>query len=121
MRWSGTDEDKARDWRFFLNTKEAKFLFGAEVQEIIEELLDAGMKVKGFRENKEEYKHDPEYFRIQLDQTNDILLRVFNNLLDRFREACQPYIGFQNSGLINLPPRDANSLSETQGSQAVKY
>lgn len=104
LSWSGTDEDQAISRRFFLSTKEANFLFGSEVQTILKEILDAGMKVKGFKENKKEYKHDQEFFMKEFNQTNNILTTQFDELLTELTKVCQPYIGFQNSGILSPFP-----------------
>ena len=97
--WSGTDNQEASFKRFFRVYQESKFLFGYEVETIFKEILDLGAKVRGFKENRDTFKSDPEFFHQQFMKTNDILINDFDTKLRELTNAAQPYIGFQSSGL----------------------
>lgn len=98
--WTGTEEQEAANKRFFRAYQESKFLFGKDVEDIFKKVFEEGNKVKGFKENRESLRIDPEVFMQQFNQSNDILLNTFETKLSELTKATQRYIGFQNSGVL---------------------
>lgn len=90
--WRGTDEQKEARTHFFMSYHQSRFLFGGSVESIFKELVDAGNKVIGFRETKDLIKGDPELFNKAFNETQNILLNVFDTRLSGLKEAVQPYI-----------------------------
>ena len=92
--WKETDEQKEARTNFFMAYHQSGFLFGESVESIFKELVDAGNKVIGFRETKDLIKDDPELFNKAFNETQNILLNVFDTRLSGLKAAVQPYTPF---------------------------
>ncbi len=92
--WRETDKQKEARTNFFMAYHQSRFLFGESVESIFKELVDAGNKVIGFRENRDLFKDDPELLIKGFKETQNILLNVFDTHLSWLKSAIQPYIDF---------------------------
>jgi hypothetical protein len=94
-----TPEQQAARQRFFRAYQESGFLFTKEsrIPDLLKMLNDEGMKVTGYKENPDLYRGDLATMIEQLEKTNDILLRVFDQGLEQLRAAMHPYLDFSKN------------------------
>jgi hypothetical protein len=98
LSWQGTPEQVAARNRFFRAYQESGFLFGKEsgIEDLLKNLNDSGMKVIGFKENKEHLKEDKELMLRLFNEAQDIQVRLFPNALTQLKNAMSGYMNFHN-------------------------
>lgn len=99
ISWEGTPDQIAARGRFFRAYQESAFLFTKEsgITDLLKMLNDGGAKVIGFKENSHHYKSDPKLLIDQLNKTNDVLLKEFEDGLSKLRAAMHQYLDFSRT------------------------
>jgi hypothetical protein len=64
------------------------------IEALLNLLNEEGAKVIGFKENREHYRSDPNFFIEQFNKTTDIQLREFEEGLAKLRAAMHQYLDF---------------------------
>lgn len=82
--------------RFHRASQEAEFLFAREsgIAALLNDLYRQGMRVIGFKENKESYKSDPETMLAEFSKTQDIMLNDFEKGLAKLKSEIHQYLDF---------------------------
>lgn len=100
LSWKSTEDQKKIRTSFFRSYQEAKFLFGSEVEVIFKKVFDDGSKVIGHKENRENYKNDPEFAMRMFEEQQNILIYSFEDHLNKLTEAVRPYISFHDIRIL---------------------
>jgi hypothetical protein len=98
IAWSGTPEQIAARERFFRAYQESRFLFKREsgIEALLKDLNDKGMKVIGFKENRELLRQDPATFIKYFEETSKIQTTDFEEGLAKLKESISKYLNFHD-------------------------
>jgi hypothetical protein len=96
ISWEPNPEQIAARKRFHRASQEAEFLFTKEsgIAALLNDLNRQGLRVIGFKENRESYKSDPATMHAEFIKTQEIMLHGFEDGLAKLKTAIHHYLDF---------------------------